>query len=282
MGNLIRAELYKASRHRVTLILLLAVCVAAPLTVVIGVNWGVRFGAALDLGKEVQTAAETFCTGMTAGVYLAFPLASVVFSDQYKYGTLKNEAVFGICRTESYFSRLGAGLLLGLGYAGVCILSFVLPAFLLLPGRSELPGVMLQFAPQLLMAVPMWLASGAIALGLFFLFRSSGMASICYMLYFTVGFVVIAVLGVAWSGELEAGRGGIPVQILAFLCEVHPLNMLWETVVDINVTGISFQVQMAEGAGIWFRVLRSWLVGLGWVAVSTLAAVLSLHRKELR
>ena len=276
MGNLVHAELYLAARHRVAMGALLLVCLALPPLVLWSIAWGVRYGSDV---YSAQTAAETavfsLCQGMSLGPFLALPIAVVVFSDQYRCGTLKNEVVFGISRWKCVVSRLLAGILLGLGAAALVMISFLLSCLALLPDPGCLFSAMERFAPVMLSAVPLWVSSGAIALGLLFFFRNSGVAATLYLVYFTVGFVSIALLYI-----ISMNSTGFIWTVSRLLADTHPYNMMWSSMMEVSSAGFSFRWEMVDAAG--SKTVGNLLLGIGWTAAGTGLGVLGLYRKELR
>ena len=56
-------------------------------------------------------AVAALLFGMVMGVYLVIIGVDMVFSDQYKFNTLKNEVSFGVGRSRIYLSRWAAALL---------------------------------------------------------------------------------------------------------------------------------------------------------------------------
>ena len=276
MGNLVHAELYLAARHRAAMGALLLVCLALPPLVLWSITWGVRYGSSM---YSAQTAAETavfsLCQGMSLGPFLALPIALLVFSDQYRYGTLKNEVVFGISRWKCVVFRLLTGILLGLGFALVVMVSFLLSSLMMLPDPRCLFPVMERFAPIMFSAVPLWVSSGAIALGLLFFLRNSGVAVMLYLLYFTVGFISIAVLYI-----ISMNSTGLLWTVSRFLADTHPYNMMWSGMMEVSDTGFFFRWEMVDAAG--SKTVGNLLLGIVWTAVGTGLGVLGVYRKELR
>ena len=277
MGNLVHAELHKALQHRWTMGTLLVLCVLCPLLVVFNFWWAFRHGTSVENSEAMDTALFALCQGMGVGPFLALPVASVVFDDQYRYSTLKNEAVFGIRRWESYLSRVLAGAVLGLGLAVIAVVSYVGMAALLLPGRVYMPELMWKYGPTLLAAIPMWLCSGVIALSMLFFFRNSGLASVLYVLFFTVGF-----FGMGLMAVLADYYEGIVARVIGVACTVHPFNVLWAIMYQTDAFGTSISWNLIFGSQAWNWLGASWLIGIGWIAASAALALVALYRREFR
>lgn len=82
--------------------------------------------------------------GMLLGLWLVAVGGDLIFSEQYKYHTLKNEVSFGIPRTRIYLSRWAAVFLVMLLLYAVLVAVYTLSALLLLglergPPTSPLP-----------------------------------------------------------------------------------------------------------------------------------------------
>ena len=116
MLNYIRAELWKL-RRRKYLWVLLAVMLGLEGLFAVMSAWHRDFSDLVELGAAT----------MLLGLYLSIFLADMVFSDQYKIGTLKNEISFGLPRRRIYLGKLCAALLTGLASCAL-LLGFYLGA----------------------------------------------------------------------------------------------------------------------------------------------------------
>lgn len=277
MGNLVRAELYKAFQHRWTMLFLLALCVLTPPLVVGNFYWAVRYSPAVGTESAVELAVESLCMGMGLGPFLALPVAVIIADDPNKSGVLKNEAVFGIRRWESFLSRLIAGAVLGLGLAGSVLLSFIVTVVSLLPARAALPAVMAQNLPHsILMAIPLWIASGILALSLLFLFKNSTVAVALYTCFFTVGYVAIILINIV------AHDNPSPIaQFISFLCDLHPFHIYWSTLLQQGDDGFFADLGLFYSPGIW-EMIRSWGLALGWSVIPSGLTCLVLRHREFR
>ena len=105
---------------------------------------------------------------LATGLYLAVVVADVVFSDQYKTGTLKNEVSYGIPRRRIYLGKLitaaGAGLLL----VFLALLVYAVLCRLFIPVGPEDWTEIQTFLFRLLSAVPLWLGSLALTMAAMF------------------------------------------------------------------------------------------------------------------
>ena len=111
MVNSIRAEIYKLTRRSYSYILLL--CCAAFALLVAGLMCYIKYSAAPDVELvNFPLAINMLSMGMPIGLYLVAVGGDAVFSEQYKYNTLKNEVSYGLPRVRVYLSRLVVTLLL--------------------------------------------------------------------------------------------------------------------------------------------------------------------------
>lgn len=271
MGNQIRAELYRLRQRRFTwwgLPALLALCAGL---MALGSGSGVVAG-------ESSGPVYALCRGLRQllfmGVFFAPACASAVFSDQYKHATLKNEAVFGISRTGMYLARLAAAVLLGLLMAVACFgMAFALSVVFF----SDLGATLDAFArliPWVAGALPIWIAACSLHLCLEFSLPSDGLAITLYILYLIPGWIILGAFAAVGGGPVFLGGFSLPQLLFA----VHPLAPFSPAAIQLG--GISPQAIYLDGG--WGASGLCWLIGLGWVLVTTVAGVGALRRRELR
>ena len=90
--------------------------------------------------------------GMIMGLWLVAVGGDLIFSEQYKYHTLKNEVSFGIPRTRIYLSRWAAVFLVMLLLYAVLVAVYTLSALLLL-GLERGPSDLCQRIPAAWLSV---------------------------------------------------------------------------------------------------------------------------------
>lgn len=265
MENLIRAELYRV-RCR---------------------PWGLIFLAAtLLLGVVAMLWAEMLrppewgnCTAMFEalstlpifGMFYGVWCAEIASARVNKLELLKNEAVFGIPRWQMFLSRLCTAALLGCAMVLFLVISATLLALLFLPGKEALPGLAAGLLAEFLVALPLWVASASLYLFLKLAFSSDLMAVIVLFLY---DFVLWPILGV-WS--LIEPRAWVK----DLLCCLHLMTPFWGKGLDITETNFGVSVSVANQF-LMPAPLYCWVLGVGWIVVTTLAAMWVLRRKELR
>lgn len=265
MENLIRAELYRV-RCR---------------------PWGVIVMAAtLLFGVVVMLFAEAIrppewgnCTTMFEalgslpifGMFYGAWCAEIASSRVNKLELLKNEAVFGIPRWQMFLSRLSTAALIGCAMALMLLVLSVLLAFLFLPGKEALPELAGGLLTEFLVALPLWVACASLYLCLKLLFASDLVAVFVLFLY---QFLLWPILG-AWS------LLNPKAWFMKLLCTLHLMTPFWGKGVDITETNLGLSVSVRNGF-IMPSPLYCWVLGLGWIAATTAAAVWTLRRRELR
>lgn len=268
MGNLIRAEFYRLRRrpHSVlgmALILLLGVslltvsCALPP-----------QVGSAATLLQSISTLS-------VSGTFFAVWCAAAASSGVNKLDILKHEAVFGIPRWQIYLSRLATACLLGVGLVALLSLWAVLLTLFFLPGHGLLPALA-QYLTLTLTALPLWMASAGLFLCCRFVTRSDAVSVVLVLLYYFVGYPFCA-------AAYAAGPGLSP--LFRFLYVTHPMTPFWNGSL-LLAAGPSPELGISLDPTLFVSFppapLPCWLVGLGWLAVTTLLALAVLDRRELR
>ena len=268
MGNLIRAEFYRLRRrpHSVlgmALILLLGVslltvsCALPP-----------QVGSAATLLQSISTLS-------VSGMFFAVWCAAAASSGVNKLDILKHEAVSGIPRWQIYLSRLATACLLGVGLVALLSLWAVLLTLFFLPGPGLLPALA-QYLTLTLTALPLWMASAGLFLCCRFVTRSDAVSVVLVLLYYFVGYPFCA-------AAYAAGPGLSP--LFRFLYVTHPMAPFWNGSL-LLAAGPSPELGISLDPTLFVSFppspLQCWLVGMGWLAVTTLLALAALERRELR
>lgn len=265
MENLIRAELYRV-RCRPWGVLLMAA------SLLFGVV-AMLFAEAIRPPEwgNCSSMFEVLSTLPIFGMFYGVWCAEITSSRVNKLEILKNEAVFGIPRWKMFLSRLSAATLIGCAMALFLVLSSVLLAFLFLPGKAVLPSLTLQLLSSFLVALPLWVAAASLYLCLKLVFSSDLMAVFLLFLY---QFVLWPILG-AWTLMDPKGWG------IELLCRLHLMTPFWGKGLDITETNFGVSVSVANDF-VMPSPLYCWTLGLGWIAATTIVAVWTLRRRELR
>ena len=211
-------------------------------------------------------AVAALLFGMVMGVYLVIIGVDMVFSDQYKFNTLKNEVSFGVGRSRIYLSRWAAALLVmallwrPLGRDMVWnLLGLPTPEeaqamYGVGVGRCVLNSFR-TLGLYTLAALPLWLGGMSLALACYFLISNSTMAAFGYM-----GILV----------ALPAILDKLGAYVNPFFTQLYHLTLIYH----MN--------ELALGELDWTKTGVCWLVGLGWTVLSTAAGLVLFGRKEIK
>lgn len=201
-----------------------------------------------------------YMVGLLLGFFLAPVFAIKAFDDQYGRGTMKNEVVFGIPRRRIYLGKLAFGALAGTA-AALLVLGFYLLLCVLAGGLGDEDALLyIELCVQgTLFVLPLWLASLSLAFCLQAVIKSSAGATVADYLF------LFFLTPVALVGSEEPTASHV-VNFINRWFFVSPYRRFY-------MIGATEQV---SGMG------HSWLVGMGWVAVTTLVGLAALSRKEIR
>lgn len=247
MLNYIKAELWRASRHKgIYILVLILVALTALFT-------------ALMLSAEVfYQMASAATTTMLLGLLVAPLLTNIV--DGGSLSTLKNEVSFGVGRRRIYLGKLIAGLLLGLGLCLLLLGGYLLTGWLVLPHSPEEDlTAMAVVGFTLLGALPIWCGVYGLCHMMAMLIPSTaGWLSIYYVLTF-FGQPILVALIVTFT------QGWVSSLIQAVLM---PFSLLMPNYLSGWIT--------------WEYQVWCWTIGLGWMAVTTMLGLFCLDKKEIK
>ena len=250
MRNYLAAECYKVF-HRKYFYLTLLVVLALEGVLLWGyhltLNWG-------NPNVDFNFAAGILASLLAVGLYAPVLTGDMVFSEQYKNGTLKNEVCYGAPRLRVYLGKLVAAGLVSVLAAAVMLGVYILGSALLFPANDRgwsLIACLLAGAPAL------WLAALGVTMAVYFLVRSTNVAA----------FLTVGILGV------------LPpiLQGLGFL--IHPA---FEILRQFMPGHVLEKLSVMAAGGQWDYVGLCWAVGLAWLVGSTLIGLLSFRKTEIR
>ena len=134
MGNYLSAECYKAVHRKYIYIFSAAMLgLVAAFMLLLRIEGMSQSGDGMLMVQRVSVSEllGILAMALSAGLYFLMIAADIVFSDQYKYNTLKNEVSYGLPRWQIYLGKLTASALMaGIlclvlmgGYIGIgCVL----------------------------------------------------------------------------------------------------------------------------------------------------------------
>lgn len=184
MLRMIKSELYK-TRHRLYPYLLTGIVVALGLAAVI-LFAVANQGHPMEKRSGFDDVALMTVTMLPIGLYLCLPFVDMVFSEEYKYLTMKNTIAFGTPRASVYLGKLITQLLIAFASLFV-ILTVILGAGLVILGPvKEVPiGEYLRLVGERLLAcLPLWIGGLCFGNMLAFHVKSSTMYALGYVGFF--------------------------------------------------------------------------------------------------
>lgn len=263
MLNYVRAELYKATHRKYTywtlLFLLAGIAIVGTLfaQTTLGNN-GNPLSAALGFGFMVPV--------LTIGYYLSIITADVVFSEQYKTNTLKNEVSFGLPRARIYLGKLVATAIVSLVMLAIVVAVYALVCAVILPHvTTDAPSLML-VVYALATALPLWLGALGLILLMMFVVRNTTIAS-----FISVG--VLAGMGQICDVLMmfDFGAATAIAKFVSPLLLTTPLNIA----TDAWLQGATDFAPVIANTG------TAWMVGMGWLLVTTVIGVFVFRKKDL-
>lgn len=250
MVNYLRAELYKVlHRKNYTYGFLLFLLVGAGFLVF---TWAYTNSRGNDVGFAF--GAGMLGTLLSMGFYAVVVTGDIVFSEQYKFNTLKNEVSYGIPRVRLYLGKLAVSCLVAV-VSCILVISFYLAlCWAVLPHDPTLDGEVLRTVVfQALAMLPLWLGAQGLVFCFFTVFKSSTGASFAFIGVLVAVPEILKLL----TYFVHPGFAKVRAFLLNTAYETMPLPWDWATV----------------GYGC--------AVGIGWFLASTLLGVLSLRKREI-
>ena len=173
MRNYLSAECFKTF-HRKYFYAALGVCLVLEAVLLWGywltLNWG-------NPTVNFSYAATTVSFLLSVGLYATLITGDVVFSDQYKNDTLKNEVSYGLPRARIYLGKLGVSILVALIAAVVMLAFYVVGCWFLFPHDAQDAQGWSLMGYCLAGALPLWLAAQAVVIACYFLVGSATVAA---------------------------------------------------------------------------------------------------------
>lgn len=259
MGNYLSAECYKAVHRKYIYIFSAAMLgLVAAFMLLLRIEGMSQSGDGMLMVQRVSVSEllGILAMALSAGLYFLMIAADIVFSDQYKYNTLKNEVSYGLPRWQIYLGKLTASaltagilcLVLMGGYIGIgCVL---------FPAGEDFGTNLATFAKWLLIALPLWLGGLGFFNMLQFLIKGSNAATVFY--------VMVVFLGSGFMDLMEV-----------FLPALQPMADLIRTV-SLNTPFILLRTQSPESVMAYALAL-----GMAWLTVSTIIGAISFQKKEI-
>lgn len=256
MLDYLRAECYKLL-HRSYL--WMALLITGGLEFVLVLLWSWLNGDAVHMTASVGFTTVLYLLSM--GYWAAAITSDIVFSDQYKHNTLKNEVAYGIPRARIYLGKLFASSLLSIAACILLLGWYALLCALLLPGDGAALEALKVLGFALLCAFPVWLGSQALYLLCFFSIRGNTAAAI-------VSVCILALLGQMLT-------------LLSLLLSLHAPGLADALMAVKRILLTTPLENITDAIWDWSRVAWAWAVGAGWCVGTTALGLWGFGRKEI-
>lgn len=253
MRNYLHAEFYKVT-HR---------------TAYTGGFFGVMFAleaAMLLLLKFASGSADNtfgdvvFVLTMTLslGTWMTLLMCDMVFSDQYKNNTLKNEVSYGLPRARIYLGKLLTAIGLAVAACALIFIFYLALGRLLFPvdGADDMRSLSEIFAMlgrDLATAFPVWLGALGYFQMLLFVMKGSTSATVAFVLTLSLD-QALQIAGL-FLPKLAAGFNAVRACLLS-----APMGTITSGVPNI---------------------FMGWIVGMAWLLLSTAVGVAVFQKREI-
>ena len=251
MRNYLMAECYKVFRRKYFYLTLLVVLALEGVLL-----WGCWLTSSWgNEGMNFYSAATLVAVMLSIGAYAPVLTCDMVFSEQYKQNTMKNEVAYGLPRVRIYLGKLAVSTLVSLLAAAVMVALYVAGCWVLLPHNAQDATAFVLIGYSLAGAFPLWMGAQGITMACYFLVRNTTLAA----------FVSIGLLGVV-PGILQ-GLG------LLFNPVFESVRQLMPTVMLEKLPNMAFQTDYMG---------LCWLVGIALLVLSIAVGLSVFQKKEIR
>ena len=263
MLNYLRAEFYKVFHRKYTWITLLVLLALEAVLV-----WGFGFINANGSHIDVAEAAYSLWLLMYMGCFLTLFTCEMVFANQYKNGTLKNEVAFGLSRSRIYFGKYLTQLIVSILFCAVMVLFYLGTSYLFLYRDAAEDAVLwTNTAYYLLVCLAVWIGAQALSCACSFVCRGSTSAE---LIAIAVLFILPEVLSMV--GFVLSRQPGPGVQAAGKVCyqiyEYTPVIFLQTATTTTS-------------AWDWGTVGRACMIGGFWLTVPTILGLFGFHKREI-
>lgn len=262
MVNYINAECYKAFRRKYFYIFLVSVLgLVAAFMLLLRVE-GLRQTQTSEGMVMIQQVTVSELLGilsmaLSTGLYFLLIAADVVFSDQYKYNTLKNEVSYGLPRFRIYMGKLVSSAVVAVALCALLIGGYLALSCIFFPVRDEMIGESLRtFGMWLAVAFPLWM--GGLGLFMFLQFTLKNTAA-------TIAYVMI--VGFLGSGFMDL--------LVVFMPSLEHVADIVRTISLNTPFALLGEQDPKELMG------YAWALGTAWLSISTTAGFLCFRKKEI-
>lgn len=253
MLKYLNAELYKVTHRKVYTFGALAVILAGELLLLLLMKFT---GNDPTYGDVVYLLPSL----LMIGLYLAVMVCDMVFSDQYKLNTLKNEVSYGVSRWVIYLGKLLAAVITAVVFCTLIVAFYLGVGRLLFPvdvdanDSGALAEILVNALQSVGAAFPLWL--GGLGFGLMLLFVTKGS---------TVAVVIFVVV----MGPLDT------------VLQLAQMFMQNEGVIEAIDTVRHWLLGNGFAGYNGYDMAHCWIMGLAWFVVSTLIGLAVFQKREI-
>jgi len=201
-----------------------------------------------DTQNTFDAVTSVLSMFLSMGLYLVAAICDIVFSDQYKYNTLKNEVSYGLPRWRVYLGKLTAAVITAFVSCAIILSFYLVVGRILFPVETPVPELLNELGRALVTALPLWLGGLGFFLMLQFLVKGSTSATVIY-------FLVLAVLPEA-------------------------LNIMQVFVPKLSKLCQGIQAWLLS-SGFHADIPHAWLMGAVWFLASTALGLLVFQKREI-
>lgn len=245
----IRAEFYKVLHRKYAYWFLLAMLAGVGLLV-----GGYAFANANGNQIDFASGAGMLSIMLSIGLYCTLLTGDLVFSDQYKFNTLKNEVSYGVPRMRIYLGKFLVSCVIAVVLCIIIIGFYIAACWLVLPHDPARDGEILKYIGfSVLNALPLWLGAQAVSLLCLSFIKSSTMASFAFL------------------GLLLFLPGAL--KLLALL--IDPVFMTIRGYMLVTPFDSQFVL------GDWAAFGKNCVIGMGWFVAATLVGMFAFRKREI-
>lgn len=248
MVKYLSAEIYKLTHRKTYLFGFFAFILGGIAAFMVLCKYNAGNGASLNF--FLMNLPPLFMTGM----FLVLMVSDMVFSDQYKFNTLKNEASYGLPRTRIYLGKLIATALAAVVICAIIILFYAGIAAILFPVEDGMGEVLTHLGQTLALSLPLWFGGLGFGYMLLFVMKGSTSATMVYVLVLGMGDTILDLLEMIQPKLTEA------LEAVRSCLLMTPFNQM-----DVSPAALS----------------HTWLVGMSWLVVSTLVGAVVFQKREI-
>lgn len=248
MSDYLRAEFFKVTHRAYTYIFLALMLAGASLMV-----GGWVFTNAHGNHIDFASGASMLLFILPMGLYCTLLVGDMVFSDQFRHNTLKNEVSFGLPRGRIYLGKLIVSCVTAVCLCAVLMIYYLGLCRLALPGGENDLEALKAVGFCLLCALPLWLGGQALMTALYFLLKSSTVAAIA-------GVVIFLAAPQVWY-------------VLACLVS----DVFWA----LHGVMLSTPFDQMSGAVDPAFLGKTAAIGAGWFIAATVIGLIGFRRREI-